>query len=80
MSGVPNNKKNSRNLKSLIEHTESDNKEHIIQFASQGLSDVENIYFQTENESLELVKVVERFYYYLTGLEFELFTGLLKLF
>lgn len=46
----------------------------IISFASKSLSDVEKRYSQTEKESLGLEWAVEKFYYYLTGLEFELVT------
>lgn len=46
----------------------------IISFASKSLSDVEKRYSLTEKESLALVWSVEKFYYYLAGLEFELVT------
>lgn len=46
----------------------------VISYASKGLSDSERRYSQTEKESLALVWAVERFYFYLTGLEFELVT------
>lgn len=46
----------------------------IISFASKSLSAIEKRYSQTEKESLALVWSVERFYYYLAGLEFELVT------
>nr|DAA65004.1 TPA_exp: gag-pol protein [Drosophila sechellia] len=46
----------------------------IISFASRSLSDVEKRYSQTEKESLALVWAVEKFYFYLAGLEFELVT------
>ncbi|KAG5869544.1 hypothetical protein JTB14_018676 [Gonioctena quinquepunctata] len=46
----------------------------VVSFASKGLSDTERWYSQTEKESLALVWAVERFYFYLTGLEFELAT------
>lgn len=46
----------------------------VISFASKSLSAVERRYSQTEKESLALVWAVERFYYYLAGLEFELVT------
>nr|CAH7737392.1 unnamed protein product [Callosobruchus chinensis] len=46
----------------------------VISFASKSLSDVERRYSQTEKESLALVWAVERFYFYLAGLEFELVT------
>lgn len=46
----------------------------VISFASKSLSDVERRYSQTEKESLALVWGVERFYFYLAGLCFELVT------
>lgn len=46
----------------------------VISFASKSLSDVERRYSKTEKESLALVWSVERFYFYLAGLEFELVT------
>lgn len=51
-----------------------DNQQHprVISFASGSLSDVERRYSQTEKESLALVWGVERFYVYVTGLDFEL--------
>lgn len=47
---------------------------HVISFASKSFSEVERRYSQTEKESLVLVWSVERFYYYLAGIEFELVT------
>lgn len=47
---------------------------YVVSFASKSLSNVERRYSQTEKESLALVWAVERFYYYLSGLEFELVT------
>ncbi|XP_044753909.1 uncharacterized protein K02A2.6-like [Coccinella septempunctata] len=46
----------------------------VISFASKSLSATEKRYSQTEKESLALVWAVERFHYYLAGLEFELVT------
>lgn len=46
----------------------------IIGFASRSLTDVEKRYSQTEKEGLACVWGVERFYYYLAGVEFELQT------
>lgn len=51
-----------------------DNEPLIITFASKALSEVEKRYSQTEKESLALVWAVEKFYYYLAGLHFELVT------
>lgn len=50
------------------------NEPYVISYASKSLSSVEKRYSQTEKESLALVWSVERFYYYLAGLEFELVT------
>lgn len=50
------------------------NDPQIISFASKSLPDVEKRYSQTEKESLALAWSVEKFYYYLAGLEFELVT------
>ncbi|KAL7725832.1 hypothetical protein ACLKA6_015914 [Drosophila palustris] len=57
----------------LLQFT-GDNELKIISFASRSLSDVEKRYSQTEKESLALVWAVEKFYFYLAGLEFELVT------
>lgn len=46
----------------------------VISYANKSLSDTERRYSQTEKESLALVWAVERFYYYLAGMEFELVT------
>ena len=46
----------------------------IISFASKILSDVERRYSQTEKESFTLVWSLERFYFYLAGIKFELET------
>jgi hypothetical protein len=47
---------------------------YVISFASKSLSSVEKRYSQTEKESLALVWAVERFYFYLARLNFELIT------
>lgn len=57
----------------LLQYDDESNPK-VISFASKSLSDVERRYSQTEKESLALVWAVERFYYYLSGLEFELET------
>lgn len=46
----------------------------VISYANKSLSDTERRYSQTEKESLALVWAVERFFYYLAGLDFELVT------
>lgn len=49
-------------------------KPRVISFASKSLSETERRYSQTEKESLALVWGVERFYFNLDGLNFELVT------
>ena len=49
-------------------------KDNPMPFASRSLSEVEQRYSQTEKEGLALVWGVERFYYYLYGICFELVT------
>lgn len=61
-------------LGAVLIQFESNGEPKIISFASKSLSDVEKRYSQTEKESLALVWSVEKFYYYLAGLEFELVT------
>lgn len=56
----------------LIQFT--DDTPFVVSFASKALSEVERRYSQTEKESLALVWAVERFYYYLAGIQFELET------
>ncbi|XP_062121662.1 uncharacterized protein K02A2.6-like [Drosophila sulfurigaster albostrigata] len=51
-----------------------DDEPKIISFASRSMTDVEKRYSQTEKESLALVWAVEKFFYYLAGLEFERIT------
>lgn len=46
----------------------------VINFASRALTDVETRYSQTEKEGLACVWGVERFFYYLAGMIFELQT------
>ncbi|KAL7726148.1 hypothetical protein ACLKA6_002618 [Drosophila palustris] len=57
----------------LLQFT-TNNEPLIISFASKALTEVEKRYSQTEKESLALVWAVEKFYYYLAGLQFELVT------
>lgn len=52
----------------------NDHDPKIIEFASRSLTDVEKQYSQNEKESLVLVWAVERYYFYLLGLDFELVT------
>jgi RNase H-like domain found in reverse transcriptase/Reverse transcriptase (RNA-dependent DNA polymerase) len=46
----------------------------VIAFASKSLTDTERNYPQTQREALAAVWAVERFYFYLFGLKFKLFT------
>ncbi|XP_049277861.1 uncharacterized protein K02A2.6-like [Anopheles funestus] len=46
----------------------------IISFASKGLTKTERIYPQTQREALAIVWAVEKFYYYLFGTQFTIFT------
>lgn len=49
-------------------------KSRIIAFASKSLTDTERHYPQTQREALSVVWGIERFYFYLFGLSFTLFT------
>jgi len=51
-----------------------DDEPKIISFVSPSLTDVEKRCSQTEKESLSIVWAVEKFFYYLAKLEFELIT------
>ncbi|XP_055590420.1 uncharacterized protein K02A2.6-like [Uranotaenia lowii] len=57
----------------LVQRTE-DNTPRIISFASKGLTDTEKLYPQTQREALAVVWAVEKFYLYLFGLKFTIFT------
>lgn len=46
----------------------------VIEYAHKSLTDVERRYCQTEKEALALVWAVERFHYYVYGIEFNLIT------
>ncbi|XP_053954964.1 uncharacterized protein K02A2.6-like [Anastrepha ludens] len=61
-------------LGAVLLQTDLAGEAQVISFASKSLSDTEKRYSQTEKESLALVWAVERYYYYLMGLEFELVT------
>lgn len=52
----------------------SGNQPRIISFASKSLTETERKYPQTQREALGVVWGIERFYFYLFGLEFVLFT------
>nr|XP_041633522.1 uncharacterized protein K02A2.6-like [Drosophila kikkawai] len=61
-------------LGAVLVQFDKSNTARIISFASKSLSSVERKYSQTEKESLALVWAVEKFYYYLAGLQFDLIT------
>ncbi|XP_036340795.1 uncharacterized protein K02A2.6-like [Rhagoletis pomonella] len=61
-------------LGAVLVQFDDQNEPHIISFASKSLSDTEKKYSQTEKDSLALVWAVERYHYYLMGLQFELVT------
>lgn len=61
-------------LGSVLVQREKNGDPVIICFASKSLTDVERRYSQTEKESQALVWAVEKFHYYVAGLEFELIT------
>jgi len=61
-------------LGAVLVQLDKDKIPRIISFASKSLSEVEKRYSQTEKESLALVWAVEKFYFYLIGLEFDLVT------
>jgi transposase InsO family protein len=58
----------------LLQEDRESQTSRIIAYASRSLSEVEKKYYQTEKEALSLVWGVERFKYYLMGLQFELVT------
>ena len=53
---------------------EQQGRKRVISYASKSLSAVERRYSQTEKEALAVVWACERFYVYLYGIEFELYT------
>lgn len=61
-------------LGAVLLQFDKQNQPKVISYANKSLSDTERRYSQTEKESLALVWAVERFFYYLAGLEFELVT------
>lgn len=61
-------------LGAVLVQFDSNGDPKIISLASKSLADVEKWYSQTEKERLALVWAVEKFYYYLGGLDFELVT------
>lgn len=61
-------------LGAVLLQFDDQNQPYVISSASKSLSEIGRRYSQTEKESLVLVWAVERFYYYLAGLCFELVT------
>ena len=56
----------------LLQEQKGEN--HVISYASRGLSDLERRYSQTEKKALGIVWACERFHVYLYGVDFELWT------
>lgn len=61
-------------LGAVLAQRDSNNVPRIICFASKGLTTAERVYPQTQREALAVVWAVERFYLYLFGLRFTVFT------
>lgn len=61
-------------LGSVLVQRDKSNIPRIISFASKGLTATERIYPQTQREALAVVWAVEKFYLYLFGLRFTIFT------
>lgn len=61
-------------LGSVLVQRDSSNVPRIISFASKGLTATERVYPQTQREALAVVWAVEKFYLYLFGLRFTIFT------
>ncbi|XP_055542831.1 uncharacterized protein K02A2.6-like [Wyeomyia smithii] len=61
-------------LGAVLVQRDSGSTPRVISFASKGLSDAERIYPQTQREALAVVWAVEKFYLYLFGLKFTIFS------
>ncbi|XP_058458875.1 uncharacterized protein K02A2.6-like [Malaya genurostris] len=61
-------------LGAVLIQRDSSNNPRIISFASKGLTKTERVYPQTQREALAVVWAVEKFYLYLFGIHFTLFT------
>lgn len=61
-------------LGAVLVQKDSSNTPRIISFASKGLTSAERIYPQTQREALAVVWAVEKFYLYLFGLRFIIYT------
>ncbi|XP_062557365.1 uncharacterized protein LOC134222239 [Armigeres subalbatus] len=62
-------------LGAVLTQRDKMNISRIISFASKGLTKVERIYPQTQREALAVVWAVEKFYPYLFGMRFTIYTG-----
>lgn len=61
-------------LGAVLVQRDTSNRPRIICFASKGLTSAERIYPQTQREALAVVWAVEKFYLYLLGLYFTIYT------
>ncbi|XP_039446685.1 uncharacterized protein K02A2.6-like [Culex pipiens pallens] len=61
-------------LGAVLVQRDSNNTPRIVSFASKGLTVSERVYPQTQREALAVVWAVEKFFFYLFGLHFTLYT------
>lgn len=61
-------------LGAVLVQRDASNTPRVISFASKGLTDTERVYPQTQREALAVVWAVEKFYLYLFGLRFTIFS------
>lgn len=61
-------------LGAVLTQRDNANKPRIISFASKGLTKTERVYPQTQREALAVVWAVEKFFIYLFGIHFTVFT------
>lgn len=61
-------------LGAVLTQRNSEGVPRIISFASKGLTKTERVYPQTQREALAVVWAVEKFYHYLFGIHFTIFT------